>query len=607
MAAAGPEDGYLPVRSMDGYPPIEDHGLVGDGSASALISSDASIAWLCAPRFDDAPVFARILDSERGGTLTTSIDGLREWRQRYEPDTAILHTELRSDTGAVRVTDAMTLREGADLSREQRAGHGELVRSVRVLDGAVRLRIEAKPRPPWRSEAAGGGVSIVGGPAEFLLSASVPLRGDATVLDLAAGEGVDLVLRWDNPTFAQREDTVAVRLDATAKAWRRWIRKVDYQGVRDDLVRRSAVTLKLLDYLASGAIVAAPTSSLPERIGGARNWDYRFSWTRDAAFSVYALRRIGLGEEAWGFLAWVLDTVERHGRPRVLFDLDGEVPLPEVEDPDLEGYRGSRPVRWGNAAAYQAQHDAYGEILDCAHQWVAGGAEIQPALWTILASLVDEAARLWRTPDHGIWEVRTEPRHFTYSAAMCQVALSRGTGLAERLGYPADVGRWRAEAERIRLAILEEAWSDEIPSLTEHLGGGNLDASLLALPLRRVIRADHPKMLATTRAVAERLGAGRGLLYRYLPEESPDGLPGGEGAFVVCSFWLVDNLAAQGRMEEAVELFERLCSHANPLGLLPEQIDPSTGGFLGNYPQAFSHVGLISSGMTLAQRMKRLG
>jgi GH15 family glucan-1,4-alpha-glucosidase len=599
-------EAFLPLRSVDGYAPIEDHGLVGDGSTAALVSADGSITWLCAPRFDDEPVFAAILDAERGGRLSTWLEELLGSRQRYEPDTAILHTELRSRSGVIRLTDAMTLRPGSDLSEEARAGGGELIRSVRVLHGSARLRIEVQPLPPWRLEPVGSAVSLRDGPAELQLFASVPLLGSSTPIDLEQGDVVDLVLRWERPFDPSLIDSVAARLDATAQVWRRWMRKVHYDGPNERLVRRAAVTLKLLDHFANGAIVAAPTSSLPEAIGGSRNWDYRFSWIRDAAFSVYAMRRIGLLDEAWGFLAWVLDAVERHGRPRALLDLDGEIPMPEREDPDLEGYRRSSPVRWGNSAAYQTQHDAYGEILDCAHQWAAGGGEIGAELWGTLSSLVKEAAGVWREPDHGIWEVRSEPRPFTYSAAMCQVALDRGARLAERFGLPADIRRWRANADRIRRAILKHAWSTELDSLTEHLGGGGLDASLLALPLRRVVPADHPRMVATTRAVSERLGAGGGLLYRYRPEESPDGLPGDEGAFLLCSFWLVDNLTAQGRIDEALNLFDRLCHGANPLGLLPEQVDPSTGGFLGNYPQALSHVGLIASGVSLAARMKQL-
>jgi GH15 family glucan-1,4-alpha-glucosidase len=301
----------------------------------------------------------------------------------------------------------------------------------------------------------------------------------------------------------------------------------------------------------------------------------------------------------------VLDAVEREGRPKVLYDLDGNQPSPEQEDPELEGYRRSRPVRWGNAAADQRQHDVYGEILDCAYQWAVRGGTLDQVLWARLQTLIDAAGQEWQQPDQGIWEVRTSGRVFTYSAALCQVALDRGARLAERFGFPGDIARWRAKATHIQQTILEQAWDANVAALTEHLGGGGLDASLLSLPLRRVIAADHPRMVATTAAIAERLGAGKGLLYRYLPDESPDGLPGHEGAFLLCSFWLVDNFAKQGRLDAAMELYDSLCARANPLGLLPEQIDPSSGAFLGNYPQAFSHIGLISSGVNLARLTKK--
>ena len=594
---------FLPLHRINGYLPLEDSGLIGDGATAALVGRDGAISWLCVPRFDSPPLFCGVLDAARGGAFTVAPEDLVESRQFYEPDSGVLVTEMRSRAGLVRLTDALTFRSGADLAEGVPVGRGELLRVGRVLDGRVRLRIEVAPRGGAQADCVGGGLRLCCGSRpelELHLSSTATLDGLRTVREFTSGDYLAVVLRWRRGSYQQPIVPDAF-LHATLDAWRGWLKSFAYEGPQEPLVRRAAITLKLLDYMQNGAIVAAPTSSLPEAIGGPRNWDYRYTWIRDAAFSVYALRRIGLTREASGFLGWVLDAVERAGRAQVLYDLDGNPPPPEREDRELQGYRHSRPVRWGNAAAAQRQHDVYGEILDCAYQWATGGNAIDEKLWTKLRILVEAARQEWRQPDHGIWEVRTSGRPFTYSAALCQVALDRGARLAQHFGLPGDVTSWQATAEHIRRAVLEKAWDPKIGSLTEHLGGGGLDASLLSLPLRRVIPATHPQMIATTAAIAERLGAGKGLLYRYLPDESPDGLPGHEGAFLLCSFWLVDNWAKQGRLDEARELYDSLCARANTLGLLPEQIDPSSGAFLGNYPQAFSHIGLISSGVNLAR------
>jgi alpha,alpha-trehalase len=600
---------FLPVLYIDGHLPIEDHGLIGDGTTAALVGRDGAISWMCVPRFDSPPLLCRILDTARGGAFTVAPENLVESRQFYESDTGVLVTEMRSQSGLVRVTDALTIRSGADLIEDAPAGRCELLRSVSVLEGRLVLRIQIEPRGGGRAESVGRGLRLhcVTRPEiELQLLSTGQLDGLETSRDLKAGDRFHLILRWGRGSLRHYPIPPDDLLQATLDAWRRWMRHFDYEGPQELLVRRSAITLKLLDYFENGAMVAAPTSSLPEAIGGTRNWDYRYSWVRDAAFSVYALRCIGLVHEAEGFLGWVLDAAEKGGRPRVLYDLDGKQPPPEREDSELEGYRRSKPVRWGNAAAEQLQHDVYGEILDCAYQWAAHGNIIDEKLWARLRSRVEAASQEWNTPDRGIWEVRTLGRPFTYSAALCQVALDRGARLAERYRLPGDYKGWREAAEKIKQAILEKSWDPEVKALTEHLGRGGLDASLLSLPLRRVIPADDPRMVATAAAIQERLGAGSGLLYRYLPRESPDGLPGHEGAFLLCSFWLVDNLALQGRLEAAMELYDSLCARAGELGLLPEQIDPGSGTFLGNYPQAFSHIGLISSGVNLSRLITKV-
>ena len=600
---------FAPLLSYDDYPALEDVGLIGDGATAALVARDGAVVWLCVPRFDSEPLFCSLLDAQRGGAFRIAPQGLIESRQSYEPDSGVLVTELRGPTGLVRLTDCLTLRSGADLGEDTAAGRGELLRSVVVLEGEVRLQVEIEPRGGASVEAHGQGLRLRASrrpDLDLRMLATVPLDGLRTTVDLQEAEQAHFILRWAGTGHRRDFDPPAL-LQATLAGWRRWMGTLVYDGPQEPAVRRSVVTLKMLDFNETGALVAAPTSSLPENIGGVRNWDYRYAWVRDAAFSVYAFRRVGLHAEAHGFLSWILDAIERDGTPRVLYTLDGLCPPPEREDPELEGYRRSSPVRWGNAAADQRQHDAYGEILDCAYQWVAAGGELGPSLWSRLRVLVEQARVAWDRPDHGIWEVRTATRPFTYSAAMCQVALDRGARLAEQLGLPGDVDGWRADARRIQAAILDLAWDEDQRSLTEHLGPGGLDASLLALPLRRVVDARHPRMVATSEAIVSRLGAGGGLLYRYLPEESADGLPGHEGAFLLCSFWLVDNLAAQGRIDDAMALYESLCGRAGPLGLLPEEIDPPTGAFLGNYPQAFSHVGVVSSGMNLGRALREQG
>ena len=587
-----------------GYTPLADLGLIGDGATAALLGLDGSIRWMCVPSFDSEPLFCSLLDDARGGEFSVTPDGLVAARQLYEPDTGVLITELRTDTGVVQVTDALALRSGADLSDDVAANRGELVRSAVVLTGSVRLRVNVQPRGGAQPRPAFNGL-VVECPRQpslrLHLRSNRTLAGLHSTHDLQQGDRLDLVLSWGRFNRHHALDAGAM-ISETTDAWRRWMTGFHYDGPEPAMVRRAAITLKLCDHWVNGSLVAAPTSSLPAPVGGVRNWDYRYTWIRDAAFAVFALRRIGFVNEADAFLGWVLDAFERSREPRIMYTHDGD-PIPdEWEDGELAGYRDSAPVRWGNGAADQRQHDVYGEVLDCADQWVRAGGQLDPALWNGLSRIADAAGQAWREPDQGIWEVRSSGRIFTYSAALCQVALDRAAAIGDRLGLTGPVARWRSEAAHLRETILTRAWNDDAKTLSEHLDGSDsVDASLLALPLRGVIPADHPRMVATTAAIAERLSAGDGLLYRYRHDDSPDGLAGDEGAFLLCSFWLVDNLAHQGRLEEAEQLYASLCARASPLGLLSEQIDPSSGELTGNFPQAFSHIGVIASGVTLAR------
>ncbi|HKE76489.1 MAG TPA: glycoside hydrolase family 15 protein [Acidimicrobiales bacterium] len=599
-----PEPAFRPIRMDGGYPPLADLGLIGDGATAALVGLDGSIRWMCVPRFDSEPLFCALLDHARGGEFRVAPERTVEARQRYEPDTGVLITELRCETGLVRLTDALALRSGADLADDAAADRRELVRSALVLDGSVRLRVDVQPRGGAHVRPAFNGLAVDCPRQPGLrlhLRSNRPLPGLQSTHDLQQGDRLNLVLSWGR--FHRHHPLAAeARLRETADAWRRWMTGFHYDGPEPAMVRRAAITLKLCDDWANGSLVAAPTSSLPAPVGGIRNWDYRYTWIRDAAYAVFALRRIGFVNEADAFLGWVLDAFERSEQARIMYTLDGD-PIPdEREDGELEGYRRSAPVRWGNGAADQRQHDVYGEVLDCADQWVKAGGRFDPVLWGGLSGIADAAAHAWREPDQGIWEVRSRGRIFTYSAGMCQVALDRAAAMAARLGLTGPVARWRAQAADLRDTILTQAWNDDAKTLSEHLDGGDsVDASLLALPLRGVVPADHPRMAATTAAIAERLSAGDGLLYRYRHDESPDGLAGDEGAFLLCSFWLVDNLVHQGRRDEAGQLYASLCARASPLGLLSEQVDPTSGELTGNFPQAFSHIGVIASGVNLAR------
>ena len=608
---------FEPIEFLDGYLPIEDYGVIGDCRTAALVGRDGTIAWLCAPRFDGDPVFSSILDRERGGSFEILAGRILGARHRYLGDTPILITELKLETGILRVTDMMPMRAGADLNVVSYADVGELLRCVEVVEGEIEVSARLTVRGGVEAERGASGVRLTAPrypDLDLLLESSREMEGSRGSWTLRQGESVNFCLRWNGGTGASSVDAPVAAVTNTTETWLSWMRAFTYDGPHREHVKRSALTIKLLDYLPTGALVAAPTTSLPEQIGGERNWDYRYVWVRDAAFTVNALSKIGFGREAWQFLSWIL-AIAQGTDINVMYTLYGDPEIPETLDPGLSGYRNSRPVRWGNAAWDQVQHDVYGELVDCAFQWSNRGGVVHDQLWNRLQQLIDRAAELWRTPDAGIWEVRTEGRIQSYSAGLCHVALDRGIRLARKFNLDGDVERWEREAETIRRTILEDAWDDENQYLTQTIatddgetqGLGHLDAALLSLPLRRVIPATDPKMVRTAAAIDEELGAGDGLVYRYLHDKSPDGLTGHEGAFVLCSFWMIDNLTLQGRIEEASSRFDAMCARTNRLGLLPEEIDPGTGRFLGNFPQAFSHLGLISSGVRLGQALAQHG
>ncbi|MGI8403665.1 MAG: glycoside hydrolase family 15 protein [Thermomicrobiales bacterium] len=595
------EQQFKPIEYLDGYLPIEDHGLIGNGATAALVGRDGSIPWLCIPRFDSVPIFCSVLDRELGGRFEIDAGMILGARHRYLGDSAVLITELKVEGGVVRITDLMPFRNGADLAAEGNQETGELLRCVEVVEGGAHVCVKLSVRGGVNAERQRKGVRLwlTRYPdVDLVLEASRELDGVQGEWDLRQGESVNFCLSWNGGSGASSVDAPVAAVTNTLEGWLSWLKSFTYHGPQRKLVRRSAITLKLLDYLPNGAMVAAPTTSLPEGIGGERNWDYRYVWVRDASFAVNSLRRIGMNDEAWQFLNWVLATF-RDSKVNVMYTLDGDPIIQERTDPDLSGFRNSSPVRWGNGASAQIQHDVYGDILDCAFQWANHGGIIRQDLWQQLEGLVNTAADLWDTPDEGIWEVRREGFVQTYSAGICQVALNRGALLARRYGFKADLQRWDKTAAEIRRTILADGWNEKLGSITQGLHGGHVDASVLSLPIRRVIPARHPRMISTVEAIDRELSAGDGLIYRYLPEKSPDGLTGSEGAFMLCSFWMVDNLTLQGRIREALDRYDRLCARTNDLGLLPEEIDPGTGRFLGNFPQAFSHIGLISSGVNL--------
>jgi GH15 family glucan-1,4-alpha-glucosidase len=601
-----------------GYLPLRRYSLIGDGHTAALIADDGSIDWLCLPAFDGAPLFARLLDAQVGGFLDL-VDAIigkppAPLSQRYVDGTALLETELAFSTGRVLVTDFFTIGPSAE-------AHPRLLRQARALAGSVTLRLRLKASADYGRAAASvtllpEGAAITAGGETFLLATDAPgaafqERGDSGYfisepVELLPDQALTCAL-WPLPSHeaageidsASLASTYAVAYERTRQFWQGWSAGVPYAGPDRDQVVRSAITLKLLSYTPTGAILAAPTTSLPERIGGSRNWDYRYAWLRDGAFAAQILLELGCRDEAVAFVDW-LERRERHDpfELRPLYSIRGARDLPEFEVAALEGYRRSRPVRVGNGAAGQTQLDIYGEWLDCVERLYR---EQAPAPWLrdLIVASVETVRERWREPDQGIWEIRSEPQHFVYSKVMCWVALDRGAALARRFWWDVALDEWEASAVAIRDEVLRRGVDATTGAFRASYETAAPDAANLMISLVGFLPPTDPRCMATTQVMMETLRDAHGLLYRY--RHFDDGVGGEEGVFVLCSCWLVENLALQGRKEEARQLYAQLLDYASPTGLLSEMVEPASGELLGNYPQAFSHIGLIRAALALVE------
>ncbi|MDP9373951.1 MAG: glycoside hydrolase family 15 protein [Chloroflexota bacterium] len=596
------------------YAPIGDYALIGDCRGAGLVSRDGSLDWLCVPRFDSPSIFAALLDARAGGRFR--IRPTEEFRatRRYLPDTNILETTFHTAAGAVVLRDFLPVAseedKGATLTPEQ-----EVLREVEGLAGEVELAILYEPRPdygrarPVLRERGALGLWCQAGRAVLILRGDLPL---ALAGDGGSARGVARIRAGERQylSFCYSEEAPAVipplgeaargKRERSARWWREWAGRCAYRGPYREAVVRSALALKLLAYAPSGAVVAAPTTSLPERIGGARNWDYRYCWLRDASFTLRALFALGYGEEGEAFLDWLLHATRlTWPELQVLYDVFGNARLAERELPHLAGYAGSKPVRVGNDARGQLQLDVYGEVIDAAAIFAGRGGRFDRDTVRLLNGLGQTVCRRWREPDEGIWEGRGGRFQHTHSKALCWVALDRLIGLHDAGYRELDIARFRAEREAIRAEIEARGYNERLGSYTRTLDGDELDASLLTLPLYGYIAAGHPRMRATCERIRERLGRDS-LVYRY-ETGTDDGLPAGEGAFGICGFWAVECLARMGDVEGATRAFERLLGYANDVGLFAEEIDPDTGAALGNFPQAFTHIGLINAALTLAE------
>lgn len=600
------------------YLPIEDHGIIGDLRTVALVARDGTVDFLCAPRFDSPTVFASLLDEARGGSLTVSpqLDGAR-LRQMYLPDTNVLLTRFLAPDGVVEVSDFMPVTgdEGAP---------SRLVRRVKVVRGRVRLALRCAPRFGYgrvahRATLDRGRVDFAAGQDAMhaRLCATVPLElvdGDAVAsFELGAGENAVFLLDLgsDGDPPADLRGYAVEAFKQTENFWRVWIGHSSYRGRWRDEVHRSALALKLLFSRREGSLVAAPTFGLPEALGGERNWDYRYTWVRDAAFTLYGLIRLGLTEETGDFIRWITRRVTHEppgpgGPLQPLYALDGSRAQPETVLDHWEGYRGSRPVRIGNAAAGQVQLDIYGALLDSVYLYDKYGEPISHDLWMRLTQLVEWVCANWRQPDHGIWEIRAETREHLSSRLLCWVAVDRAVRLAVRRSLPAPIAHWREERDRIFGSIYQDMWSERLQAFVGYRGGEEMDASVLLMPLLRFVSPTDPRWRSTLRAVERELMEDS-LVRRYrVHGRETDGLADDEGTFTICSFWYAECLSRSGDLQQARLVFEKALGYANHVGLYAEQLGPS-GEHLGNFPQAFTHLALISAAYDIDRRLEGAG
>ncbi len=618
------------VSAVRGYRAIGDYGIIGDCRTAALVASDASIDWCCLPHFDSDAVLSRIISAPLGGyfaiTPLTHDASPTSLAQYYDGDTAILCTEIGLPGGRVRVTDFMPTAHLRNPGQWPVAD-ASIIRKLEALDGEVTFAVRFKVTLNYGQVAArmtlsDDGVMVTGGQGSVVLafgnSPAAGTHAGAGIIEnegqgpfvstctLTPGAPLTLAVSWaPNPFQASRLRRSLHRnwdeeLAATREFWEHWAAHTTYHGHYRAMVVRSAITLKLLTFEPTGAMIAAPTTSLPERIGGSRNWDYRYTWIRDSSFSTGALAALGHLEDAAAFVHWVEHRERRNDRElRVLYGIRGDRHLPEMEIAPMEGYRHSAPVRVGNGAVEQHQIDIYGEWIDCVARIYLQADAPPPGQW--LWSLIDASVTFicdhWMEPDAGIWEVRSAQQNFVYSKVMCWTGVDRGIRLAERFGWPVDQERWQRVRENIHQDVLDHGVDPVHKVFAISYESSGLDAATLMIPLVGFLPADDPRVIATTDAIRQYLTDEHGFVYRYL--QFDDGVGGEEGTFVMCSYWLVENLARQGRMHEATELFEHLLAFASPTGLISEMIDTETGELLGNYPQAFSHLGLIRAALAL--------